>query len=98
MSHGWERVAGVAKLLVAGDFSHSAGMGIVVEERYVVTCAHVVNSALVRPFEFPNEPDEEIPVAFPYSDAGEVRTGRVCSWHPMGPNRVSDVAVLELDD
>src|SRR4051812_1431842 len=98
MSKGRERVAGVAKLLVVGDHSQSAGMGIVVEERHVVTCAHVVNSALGREFESQNKPDEKIAIAFPYADSEAVRTGRVISWHPMGQGRVTDVAVLELVD
>jgi Trypsin-like peptidase domain len=85
-------------LLKAGDRSQSVGMGIVVDERHVVSCAHVVNSALGRRFESLNEPDEKIRVAFPYSDSEAVYMGRVCLWHPMGPDRFSDVAVLELDD
>jgi hypothetical protein len=113
MSQGRERVDGVAKVLVADDYNaytqssdrvdvvqvKSAGMGVVVDGRHVVTCAHVVNSALGRPFESQNKPDKQVPVAFPYSNVSKaVRMGRVVSWYPMGQGRTRDIAVLELDD
>ena len=58
----------------------------------------MVNSTLGREFEFQNEPDKDIAVAFPYASTETLRTGRVVSWHPMGQGGVRDVAVLELDD
>jgi len=84
---------------MTGDRTQSAGMGIVVDDRHVLTCAHVVNSALGRSFESGARPDEDekVPIAFPFSDSSAVLMGGVCSWHPMGQGRVSDIAVLELD-
>ena len=92
-----ERVAGVAQLLKADDCTKSAGMEIVVDKSHVLTCAHVVNSALGRPFELQPQPVQKVSVAFPFSDPAAVLLGSVCSWCPMHQGRVSDIAVLELD-
>lgn len=85
-------------MLVADDRTQSAGMGIVVDDRHVVTCAHVVNSSLGRPFDCQGEPDLEVPITFPYADSEAVCMGRVCSWQPMSRERGADIAIIELDD
>jgi hypothetical protein len=98
--------AGIAKLLVSGDETRDrvtgrpikhAGMGIVLDSRHILTCAHVVNAALGRPNESSPEPELKVPVAFPLSKTTESVLGQVVSWHPMGPEETADIAILELD-
>src|SRR4051794_23626770 len=79
-----KRLEGIANLPIAHDRSQSVGMGIVVDERHVITCAHVVNSKLGLPFEHQHKPEDEILIAFPYSDVQTIRKGRVCAWYPLG--------------
>jgi hypothetical protein len=95
-----ERYDGIAKLHVQNDPAKHAGMGVVVDTRLVLTCAHVVNDALGRAQRSTEQPDKDrdkVPVSFPYAkDAKPVLAG-VLRWYPIGPDHPSDIAVLELD-
>jgi hypothetical protein len=103
------KTAGIAKLLIAGGpvrdpvtgaSVSNAGMGIVVDWRHVLTCAHVVNTALQERPDAVERPVEErrVPVVFPHAAGGRCSEGKVVVWHPMGDTPVGDVAVLELVD
>lgn len=94
---------GVAKILFAkanGDYGpddvHS-GMGIVLDARRILTCAHVVNSALDRTKEFAERPTGTIPVTFPFSGGSfKVSLATVALWLPRGSERSGDIAIIEL--
>jgi len=100
--------AGIAVLMMSGEPTRDrvsgrsvlhAGMGIVLDSRHVMTCAHVVNAALARPNESATSPTETVRVAFPLSRSDETLEARVVVWRPMHAKEgASDVAILELEE
>ena len=82
----------------------TAGVGMLVGPRQVVTCAHVVNFALGRDRHAQGRPGPAEPVLleFPLVTGGPVRTASVVSWVPPPAAGVGlgggDVAGLELTE
>lgn len=78
------------------------GMGILLDDREIVTCAHVVDQALGKGWQLRPTPGR-IRVCFPLAEGvpyldGTVDKGR---WFPHGPTGrgdVSDVAFIQLED
>src|SRR5689334_13378647 len=94
------RYAGIAKLTRYNSPDVHAGMGVVMDCRHVITCAHVVNEALYRSPESVERPErdkDKVDVSFPFSNFKSAITGGVQTWYPAGSRPLSDVAVLELD-
>jgi len=87
--------AGIAKVLVRDGSAH-AGMGIVVDPRCVITCAHVVNAALERDESTADEPREDINVIFPMSREPVPFRAKIAGWRPSGLMPKDDIAVLSL--
>lgn len=84
----------VARILRADG--ETAGLAFLVAGGRLVTCAHVVNTALGRSRRNPDHPEGTIDVRFAFT-ADEVRTATVAAWRPDGiwtPKR--DLAVLSL--
>nr|MBA2695895.1 serine protease [Actinomycetota bacterium] len=80
----------------------TAGLGVLVGTRQVVTCAHVVNTSLGRDQREQARPDPSavVQVEFPLLPGAPVRTGRVQAWVPP-PQRgegEGDVAGLVLSE
>jgi len=92
------RHAGVVKLLWLDSDEH-AGMGILVGPRLVLTCAHVVNSALNLELLSQEQPAETIRLAFPLVEGPERIGASVVKWAPPqeSPAPASDVALLLLE-
>ena len=67
------------------------GTGFLVTGRHVLTCAHVVASALGLPHRAPNPPQADLHLDFPLLAPESVLTARLSHWQPA-----IDVAVLEL--
>src|SRR6478609_3945406 len=94
---------GIARIVVAieaGDCAdRHVGMAIVIDERHVMTCCHVLNDALGRASRLDPTPppqDDLFDVDFPYA-ANARRTGRVTHWGlALQPAR--DVAIIELSE
>jgi hypothetical protein len=84
--------SGIARIF-KGEGPEHAGMGIVVDRRHVMTCAHVVNTAVRWPPNGTTRPTFPISVVFPLSRSQKAIDGKVVVWLPMG---AGDVAVLEL--
>lgn len=80
--------------ILAGE--RPCGGGLLVDKDHVVTCAHVVNTALARRPDDRRIPDSTVTVTFPYT--GEIRRrGEIAAWYAVGdPN--GDIAVLRLPD
>lgn len=88
--------AGIARLLKPDGISH-AGMGILVDRRRIVSCAHVVNTAMGRWAEAEEMPTGKVGIAFPLaSDPRKTMAARVICWGPDDGN--GDISVLELDE
>jgi Trypsin-like peptidase domain len=96
-------MAGVAKILLANT-SHipnslHAGMGIILDRRHVLTCAHVVNRSLGKDFSEVAKSANPIPVTFPkLTGPLQTKLGRVQRWSPIGSAFTSDLAVLEFSE
>jgi tetratricopeptide (TPR) repeat protein len=67
------------------------GAGFLVTDRHVLTCAHVVTSALGLPHDTPNLPQADLQLDFPLLAPESILTARISHWQPA-----IDVAVLEL--
>lgn len=70
-----------------------AGAGFLVGERYVLTCAHVILSALNLQTRPVDPPDSPISLDFPLISPGTQLAARVCFW-----SADKDIAGLELLD
>lgn len=67
------------------------GVGFLVTDRHILTCAHVVTSALGLLHDTPDPPEADLHLDFPLLASGQVLTARVSHWQP-----VTDVAGLKL--
>jgi Trypsin-like peptidase domain len=91
-----------AVVRIVGWAAHrpTAGLGVLVAGRAVVTCAHVVNTALGRDQREQAQPEATVQVEFPLLPRAPVRTARVACWAP--PSLVGagggDVAGLALNE
>src|ERR1051325_11652476 len=80
----------------------AVGIGYVLPEDCVITCAHMVALALDIPKDTEEKPDAEITIDFPFGDKGANRKCRVSLWRTLDPNSsipiegMDDVAVLEV--
>lgn len=79
------------------------GMGFLIDDRRVLTCAHVVTIALGIPDDTPELPTEKIRLDFPLIAPGETLTARVVFWPPVQSHssdeseHEEDIAGLELE-
>ncbi len=80
------------------------GAGFLVSDKYVLTCAHVINAAIGQPLNAPNEPNQEIHLDFPLIASKNILRGRVIRWLPVQPSPSilpetgADIALLELEN
>jgi WD40 repeat protein/3',5'-cyclic AMP phosphodiesterase CpdA len=88
--------ASTARILTAAGTV--AGMGLLVGGRQIITCAHVINTALGRDQRIREQPDAEVHVDFPLLGDGAVVPARVLRWLPPPTVGVvgADLALLEL--
>jgi len=74
------------------------GTGFLVSERYVLTCAHVVASALSIPDNTPETPIGEIDFDLPLIAAEKKFKARVNFWKPVSPaEELEDIAGLKVE-
>ena len=76
------------------------GIGTLVSDRHILTCAHVVNTALARAILNQNQPSEPVRVDFPFAKAGGPWRARVIHWvpPPTADRAGDDIAGLELTE
>lgn len=69
----------------------SSGMGVLLDQATVITCAHVVNEAMGRSTDCSVEPNEgeRFDIRFPF--ISDLRKAAIRQWHPA-----SDICVLRL--
>lgn len=79
----------------AGDV---VGAGFIIGPNLVVTCAHVVTTAVGGDPEGARPPAAPVLVDFPMVDNGHTVAARVLRWWPIQADGGGDVAVLELDE
>ncbi len=86
--------ASVARILNADG--RPEGAGFRAGPREVVTCAHVVATALGLPPDTQESPGGRLWIDFPLAARGTRVPARVGAWTPVRPDGSGDVAVLEL--
>ncbi|AZM51636.1 hypothetical protein DMA15_02740 [Streptomyces sp. WAC 01529] len=96
--------------VLTADRSRTAGAGVYLSERTLLTCAHVVNAALGEEMFSARDPgDVTLGVSFPVLSPTEIRRARLVAWipprsHLRGPvpdgalRWEGDLAVLELGE
>jgi len=72
------------------------GTGFFVGNRYILTCAHVVNDALGIADTTDDMPTAIIRLDFPFVAKGEYLTAKVIAWYPVANDNISDIAILKL--
>ncbi|XNL74604.1 trypsin-like peptidase domain-containing protein [Actinomadura madurae] len=72
------------------------GLGLLVGEREIVTCAHVVNYSLDRDTMADGVPAVPIHLDFPFATSGRRFTAEVVAWAPLAEDGRGDVAGLRL--
>lgn len=85
--------------LPAADSDQVAGSGVLVDERHIVTCAHVVRQQAGQSPDVAGTgepPAAEIAVEFPFVDGLLSRSARVVGWHPLANDLSGDAALLRL--
>ncbi|WP_089725702.1 tetratricopeptide repeat protein [Candidatus Thiosymbion oneisti] len=90
-----------ARIGRTGDPDRTIGCGLLVTPRHVVTCAHVVASALGTTATAAAAPAGSIPVDLPLLARPFRTTGHVVCWLPVREDKdkaPEDIAVLELAD
>ncbi|MCO5995019.1 nSTAND1 domain-containing NTPase [Actinoallomurus rhizosphaericola] len=72
------------------------GLGLLIGEREIVTCAHVVNYSLDRDAMAPERPEVPIQLDFPFALPGRRFTAETVAWAPLAEDGRGDVAGLRL--
>lgn len=101
------RRPGIAKVLLTGGpradketgrHIRHAGMGILLDSRRLLTCAHVVNTAIGQPQTAIQQPAADVPISidFPLSQHRAPLKAHVDRWFPPTADPISDIAVLTL--
>ena len=97
----WAELSVAQVLTSSGD---RVGLGFLVADRLVVTCAHVVNAALGRPIRSTDRPDDGTPIRlwFPFAGAATERVerrSRLTDWFLDGDAfDQTDVALLRIGE
>ena len=95
-----DRPAGTFAVRVLGPDGRAVGLGALVGERQIVTCAHVVNAALGLDPRSQGRPAGEVAVDFPLAEHSDDGVGRavVVVWLPPPREGAAgdDIAGLEL--
>jgi hypothetical protein len=92
-------IARIVKLGPDGGGETHVGMAIIVDQRHVMTCCHVVNDALGRSVRLDPErpsPEARFKIRFPFA-GNAAATGVVVEWGLALP-QAKDVAVLRLEE
>ncbi len=76
-----------------------AGSAFLISAGHVMTCAHVVNAGLGRPWNAVERPGDDawVQVEFPFARHGLTLSASVIEWRPPGDGIATDIAILELE-
>lgn len=72
------------------------GVGFLVDEQHIFTCAHVVTQSLGLPEDIPDAPQAPIRLDFPLVAPKKLLTAKVVRWQPRQEDESGDIAVLQL--
>ena len=91
--------AGLVRVLMGG-WDVPLGVGFLISDKHVLTCAHVIAQVLSIPPDTPMMPTQTIRLEFPFVTLGTILTARVVRWYPVQFNAshaLEDIAILELE-
>ncbi|WP_339727984.1 sugar transferase [uncultured Gimesia sp.] len=81
-----------------GEATPLVGMGVVIDERHVITCAHIINYALEREANDQSLPDAKICIRFILDPQEPVGWATILKWlPPLDSGENEDVVLLGLD-
>jgi energy-coupling factor transporter ATP-binding protein EcfA2 len=97
MENGINKPLDSSVVQICTDKGDDKGLGFLVSEKHVLTCAHVVAKALGLPDNTSEKPNGEVYLNFPFLKSNDLLTARISEWHPICPDEGGDVAELELE-
>jgi V8-like Glu-specific endopeptidase len=100
MSQGFRQTFKAALARIYNANNVVVGAGFLVTERYLLTCAHVVTSALGLPTDTVEAPADIIEFDFPLLENGQSQRykARVIFWSPVCQGKIGeDIAALEAE-
>lgn len=74
------------------------GVGFLVDEQHIFTCAHVVTQALGLSEDLPEAPQAQLWLDFPLVAPKKLLTAKVVRWLPRQEDESGDIAVLQLQE
>lgn len=80
---------------ILGKAQKPIGGGVLVPEKHVVTCAHVVNQALDLADDSQPQPDDSVKLTLRHIDSAKYVSAKVVAWRPIDENGGGDIAILE---
>ena len=87
---------GLVRFSQRGHGSKPVGAGFVIDDRHIVTCAHVVNASIGRPLNAAERPDK-VGLVEPRRDGQWIEVEvELVEWKPLTEDKCGDVAVLEM--
>lgn len=96
---GHENLVARALVRILSRSGDHVGFGLLVAERRVVTCAHVVAASVGEPDELPAPPSRgRVLLDFPFIAPGKMLTAVASAWRAMAGDGSGDVAGLVLDE
>ncbi|QNP31437.1 trypsin-like peptidase domain-containing protein [Cylindrospermopsis curvispora] len=82
---------------IYSNSSTIVGNGFLVEEKIILTCAHVVADALGVNRDTIEMPHQRVRLDFPFSGTRQLLEARIVFWNPVRPNQFAeDIAGFEL--
>lgn len=72
------------------------GAGLLVGQRQILTCAHVIRDALKLQTTPDSRPEQEIKIDFPFPAPKKFISSQVIIWHPRQDDGSGDIAGLEI--
>src|SRR5262245_49588782 len=90
-----ERLQG-ALIRIYGPQDEPIGAGVLVTDRHILSCAHVINEACGFPHDNSQLPQEVVTLDFPLLPSSQRQEARTVLWQPIAQDGTGDLAGLEL--
>lgn len=74
----------------------AVGIGVLVSEHHILTCAHVVAAALEKPQDIQEAPFEALCLRFPFVSPEQLLTAQTILWKPV--KQISATSAFDIED
>jgi hypothetical protein len=93
----WRNLESSIARIFRGNSEEVVGCGFLITTNHLLTCAHVVNSALEHDQDSQAKPSDTIYFDLYLNDPNNRRSAQVLDWHPVDSGqRVQDIAILQI--